>query len=163
MRLVDYWMSKPLYLGVRVEVASRFLTVKNLVKKYNAAHDKTQVFDLYQDGRITVEKKESMLIARGTKQDKNALNKSSYSPLVNFSVMAEIARDEELKRVVQIVNVLGNDRLIREKVSVFVNGRSTLNAIPELQALRDAFISLDSIMPGFVKAAWYYAPEARFE
>ena len=156
MRLVDYLMSKPLYLGVRVEVANRFLTVKNLEKHYNSAHTDTQVFDLHQDGKITVEKKDSMLIARGTKHDKFSTG------LVNFSVMAELKKNEDIKRVVQIVNVLGNDRLIRERVEIFVKGNSLLNAIPELKVLKDAFIALDSIKPGFVRSGWYYAPEAKF-
>jgi len=156
MRLVDYLMSKPLYLGVRVEIANRF-AVKDLADTFNADHDDTQIFDLHKDGKITVEKKDSMLIARGAKNDK-----PNNSGLVNFSLMAEVNKDEELRRVVQIVNVLGNDRLIRERVNVFVNGKSLLNAIPELDQLKNAFVSLESMMPGFIKAGWYYAPEAIF-
>lgn len=148
-------MSKPLYLGVRVEVANRFV-VATLEKDYNKAHNKTKIFDLCEEGKITAEKKDSMLIAHGT-SDKNIT-----TGLVNFSVMTELNTDKEIKRIVQIINVLGNDRLIREKVSLFVNGKSILNAIPELKGIRDAFISIESIMPGFVKSGWYYAPEAKF-
>ena len=149
-------MDKQLYLGVRVEVANRYM-IKGLQKKYNDAHDETKIFDLHSNGKITVEKKESMLIARGANNDKQYGTK-----MVNFSVMTEINKDEEVRRIVQIVNVLGNDRLIREKISVFVSGGSILNAIPELDQLKDAFISLESIMPGFIKTGWYYAPEATF-
>jgi len=156
MRLVDYLMSKPLYLGVRVEVATRF-TSKDLMKKYNSAHNDTQIFDLHDNGKITVEKKDAMLIARGAKNDK-----PNGNGLVNFSLMAEVNKDEELRRIVQIVNVLGNDRLIREKVSLFVDGKSLLNAIPEINQLKAAFISLETVMPGFIKSGWYYAPEAIF-
>ena len=156
MRLVDYLMSRPLYLGVRVEVAKRFFVVKDLIKQYNKTHQTTQLFDLYRDGKITVEKKDSMLVARGAVNDKG-------SGLVNFSVMTEAKKTEDLKRVVQIINVLGNDRLIREKVSLFVSGHSLLNAIPELTELKDAFIEIDSMIPGFINAGWYYAPEAMFK
>lgn len=155
MRLVDYLMSKSLYLGVRVEVANRFVTVNNLLTQYNKTHKTTKLFDLHREGKITVEKTDSMLVARGTANDKG-------SGLVNFSVMAETKKIEDLKRIVQIINVLGNDRLIREKVSVFVNGRSLLNAIPELAELKEAFIAIDSLIPGFINAGWYYAPEAEF-
>ncbi len=157
MRLVDYLMSKPLYLGVRVEIANRFFVANNLEKQYNSAHDATRIFDVWREGKITVEKRDAMIIARGAKNDK------SSTGLVNFSVMSEMSEDKEIRRVVQIVNVLGNNRLIRERVSIFVNGRSLLNAIPEMQTIRDAFINLDSILPGFIKAGWYYAPEARFQ
>lgn len=156
MRLVDYLMNKPLYLGVRVEIAGR-IVVKDLPDKYNNAHDDTKILDFHKDGKITVEKKDSMLIARGAKNDKPNSNN-----LVNFSLMSEINKEAEIRRIVQIVNVLGNDRLIREKISVFVGGKSLLNAIPELDQLKDAFVALDSIMPGFVKSGWYYAPEATF-
>jgi len=155
MRLVDYLMGKPLYIGFRVEVANRFLTSRNLVKKYNSKHDKTQIFDLHKDGKITVEKEGTMLIARGATPEKGSTG------LVNFSMMAKAGdKRENIERIIQIVNVLGNDRLIRERVLTFVNGRSMLNAIPELSELKNAFIELDSIMPGFIKAGWYYAPEA---
>lgn len=156
MRLVDYLMSKSLYLGVRVEIANRFVKVNNLITQYNKAHKTTKLFDLHREGKITVEKNDSMLVARGAVNDKG-------SGLVNFSVMAEAKKIEDLKRIVQIINVLGNDRLIREKVSVFVNGRSLLNAIPELVELKDAFLAIDSLIPGFINAGWYYAPEAEFK
>ena len=158
MRLVDYLMANPFYIGFRVEVANRFLTVKNLVKKYNSKHNKTQVFDLHKDGKITVEKDGHLLIARGAKNDKNP------SGLVNFSVMTETGtQKKDIERIVEIVNVLGNDRLIRERVNTFMQNKSLLNAIPELKELQDAFIELETLMPGFIKAAWYYAPEAKFK
>ena len=151
-------MANPFYIGFRVEVANRFLTVKNLVKKYNSKHNKTQVFDLHKDGKITVEKDGHLLIARGAKNDKNP------SGLVNFSVMTETGtQKKDIERIVEIVNVLGNDRLIRERVNTFMQNKSLLNAIPELKELQDAFIELETLMPGFIKAAWYYAPEAKFK
>lgn len=159
MRLVDYLMANPLYVGVRVEIASRFVrTNKNLVKKYNSSHKNTQLFDLHRDGKIAVEKDGIMLIARGAKPDKGPTG------LVNFSVMAEIKskKRKDIERIVQIVNVLGNDRLIRERVHTFVGGRSLLNAISELAEIKNAFVELDTLIPGFVKAGWYYAPEAKF-
>ena len=157
MRLVDYLMGKPLYIGFRVEISNRFCTLQNLVKKYNSSHQKTQIFDLHKDGKITVEKKGAMLIARGATLDKG---KPSMG-LVNFSIMAKVSDNpEDIERLIQIVNVLGNDRLIRERVATFMGGRSMLNAIPELDELKNAITDLESVMPGFVKAGWYYAPEA---
>ena len=85
MRLVDYLMGKPLYIGFRVEVANRFLTSRNLVKKYNTKHKQTQIFDLHKDGKITVEKENGMLIARGATPDKGSTG------LVNFSGVSSIS------------------------------------------------------------------------
>ena len=158
MRLHDYLMGKPFYIGFRVEIAGRFITKQNLVKKYNSSHKKTQIFDLHKNGKITVEKDGNMLIAHGEKSDKDSTG------MVNFSVMAKNGdQRNEIERIIQIINVLGNDRLIRERVNTFVSGHSVLNAIPELAELKNAFIELDSIIPGFIRAAWYYAPEARLK
>lgn len=148
-------MGKTFYLGVRVEVASRFVTVDDLEEQYNKTHQSTKILDMYHDGKITVEKKDAMLIARGAKNEKK-------SGLINFSVMIKSKQKEEIKRIVQIVNVLGNDRIIRERVSLFIEGKSLLNAIPELAKLSEAFTEINVLIPGFVKAGWYYAPEAVF-
>jgi len=146
-------MTKTLYLGVRVEVASRFFSAEK-VKQYNKKHRKTRVLDVHKGGRITVEKTDKMLIARGAKDERGDTG------LVNFSVMAKVKDLEQITRVVKIVNVLGNDKLIRERVKTFVDGRSILSAIPELYKITPVFESLDIMMPGLVMASWYYAPEA---
>jgi len=145
-----------LYLGVRVEIANRFFNAKE-IKQYNRRNKNTKVLDIHSGGRITVEKTDHMLIARGEKNEKYDTG------MVNFSVVGTMSSGaKEVKRVVQIINVLGNDRLIRERVYTFVEGRSVLGSIPELYALNQAFENLEKIMPGFVKAGWYYAPEAMF-
>ena len=147
---------KTVYLGIRIEMSNRFLIAKNFISRYNKAHKKTRLFDLHRDGKITVEKKNSMIMARGIKNDR------PYGGLINFSIMTEVRRVKEAERIVKIVNVLGNDRLIRERVSLFVQKQSMLNAIPELTEIRNALIDIDNEIPGFVKSGWYYAPEARF-
>lgn len=145
-----------MYLGVRVELASRFYTIKNLPARYNRKYKATRVFDVRENGKIAVEKKNSMLIARGDTQAKE----KPETGLVNFSVGVDMGNNiKDTKRVVQIVNVLGNDRLIKERVLTFVEGKSMLNSIPEMKLLVEAFENLDSLMPGFIKAGWYYAPE----
>jgi len=155
MELTD---TMPLYVGVRVEVTTRVADLGKL-KGYNRKYRGTRVFDITDNGRITVEKSSQMIIAKGKKNEKGP------NGLVNFSVMTAQNTDEasEIERVVKIVNVLGNDRLIRERVHTFVVGRSLLNSIPELKPLVQAFQNLEILMPGFIEAGWYYAPEARFQ
>lgn len=148
-------MSSDIYLGVRVELATRFYTINNLPARYNRKYKQTRVTDVNKNGKIAVEKTRTMLIARGEKQPKER-----ETGLVNFSVgiwMGDNQQDAE--RVVQIVNVLGNNKLIKERVKTFVDEKSTLNSIPELSRLRDAFVNLEQMMPGFISAGWYYAPE----
>lgn len=150
-------MNKALYLGVRAEIAKRFVPSDDIVAKYNKAHTNTKLMDLYHNGKITVEKSHLAVVAHGEKHNKNKTG------LVNFAVMSELGNHTDVLRVVQIINVLGNDRLIREKVSLFANGRSLLNSIPELGPIRKAFQEVEELMPGFIRAGWYYAPEAIFE
>ena len=144
-------MSK-LFIGFRAEVSSKLFNVRDLAKKYNPKN-KTQIFGVHREGRIVIEKNNGMQIAGGT---------SSKQPtgLVNFSVMIEMSTVKDVDRLVQIMNVLGNDRLIREKISTFVNEKSILNSIPELAELKTAFVALDLLIPGFIRSGWYYAPDA---
>lgn len=148
----------PLYIGVRVEVANRLIDI-NKLKTYNRRFKTTRVFDITDNGRITVEKSNQMIIARGKRNEKGS------NGLVNFSLMtkSDATAKEEVERIVKIVNCLGNERLIRERVHTFVHGRSLLNNIPELKELKEAFNNLEELMPGFIEAGWYYAPEALFE
>lgn len=148
----------PLYIGVRVEVANRLIDIEKL-KTYNRRFKTTRVFDITDNGRITVEKSNQMIIARGKRNEKGS------NGLVNFSLMtkSDATAKEEVERIVKIVNCLGNERLIRERVHTFVHGRSLLNQLPELKELKVAFNNLEELMPGFIEAGWYYAPEALFE
>lgn len=142
------------YIGFRVEVASKLVKVNNLIKKYNSNHKDSKLFDVFFNGKITVEKEDKMLIARGEKSD-------SKTNLINFAAVSEMGRQKkELERVIKIVNILGNDRLIRERVSTFMGGFSNLNNIPELEPMSNVFVEIDSIIPGFIRAGWYYAPES---
>jgi len=142
-------------LGFRIEISNHFLA-KNLIKRFNAKFTSAQVSDLVKEGKITIEKKNGMLIVHGLKSDYK-------TGLSNFSLMCDILEGkEELSRLIQIMNVLGNDRLIKEKISSFMSGKSMLSALPQLSPLKDAIIKLDSMMPGFIQHGWYYAPEATF-
>ena len=150
-----------LYIGFRVEIASRLLPAKSdeVVNTYNA-QGSYLIKDLQKNGRITVNKSAGMISASGG-EDKNQPGR--YGAMVNFAVMTPMGSTQELERIVQIINVLGNGRLIRERVKTFTDGDSTLNNLPELQELRDALTMMDQYIPGFINGGWYYAPEAIFE
>lgn len=141
------------YVGFRIEVSNNLVCIKNLIKKYNSSHNNTKIFDICSDSKITVEKKGNMVIARGIKAD-------FETGISTFSAVTEIGDDiSDGERLVKIMNILGNDRLIKEKTTTFIDNGSNLNNIPELTPLKDAFIDLDSIIPGFLKSSWYYAPD----
>lgn len=144
-----------MYIGFRVEIASRIVRSDpdQIVTQYNGTGE-SRIFDLHTNGRITADKSDTMIIARGA--DEPRIRKGGG--MINFAVM--IPMQDGIERVVQIVNILGNGRLIRERVKTFVDGRSTLNQIPELSELVMAFEDLDEYTPGLITSGWYYAPEA---
>ena len=146
------------YVGFRAEIVSRIVKTDlcKTVEQFNDQYE-AKMFDVYLNGKITIERKDSMLIARG--EDDN--RKKQNGGTVNFSLMVPVD-SKDVERIVQIVNVLGNGRLIRERINTFTQGKSTLNQIPELEGLITAIDTIDAIMPGFIRGGWYYAPEANF-
>ena len=149
-------MDSGCYIGFRIEVANKYI-VKNFVSRVNSSKNKKiRLVELRKDGKITIEKKDNMLIVHGVKADVK-------TGLTNFSLLAYIEGGNETDRIVKIINVLGNDRLIREKVSLFVHGKSILNDIPELSLLKTTLLKIERMSPGFILNSWYYAPEAMFE
>jgi hypothetical protein len=147
------------YIGLRVEIVSRVIhsDLENIIEQYNSS-DESRIFDPYTDGKITVERTKELLIARGEKNEA----KRKQGPMVNFSLMIPLEQ-KEVGRVVQIVNVLGNGRLIRERINTFMEGNSTLNYLPELCELQKAIKDLNKYMPGIIRGGWYYAPEAKWK
>jgi len=144
------------YLGFRIEIVNHMLA-RSLEKRFNAKFPSAKISNVVKDGKITVERLNGMLIAHGTKADYK-------TRLTNFALLCDVPEGkEELFRLVQIMNVLGNDRLIKEKISSFVDKKSMLVSLPQLNPIRDAIIKLDTMMPGFIRHGWYYAPEAMFD
>lgn len=147
------------YIGFRIEIASRLLPScsDKMIEQHNAGGN-TQIVGLQHNGRITVSKEGGLVTASGA-EDKRKIP-SKIGALVNFGVVLPMDKRDDLVRVVEIINVLGNGRLIRERVDTFAHGQSMLNQIPELTALRQAMHDLETHMPGFLNSGWYYAPEA---
>ena len=145
-----------IYLGVRVEINSKNIKDKNFQSNYNKSGS-AKIFDLCENGRVALEKKNELLLVCG-KKDKNPSN------LTNFSLLVELKKSKsDLERIVKIINVLGNDKLIKEKAKAFVSGQSILNNIVELEPLKQAFKEVSSRIPNFMELAWYYAPEIKIE
>jgi len=147
-----------LYIGVRVEISNRSSKIKGIKESYFKNYNTENIFDYHENGKITVERTQEMLIVRGKTEDKFTTG------LINFSVMNPLSDDpKEISRLVKIVNVLGNDRLIKERVKTFVEGKSMINNLAEFKGLVKVFMNINEISPGFIESAWYYAPEAKLK
>ena len=141
------------YIGFRVEMNGKTIKNSKFFKKYNSNHKNIKLYDLKDRAKVTIQKIGVMITASSEKCDFD-------TGTINFGVLIKVGtRKRDIERLVKIINVLGNDRLIRERVATFVGGESMLNNIPELNELKDIFVEIDDAMPGFVRTAWYYAPE----
>lgn len=143
------------YIGIRIEVSNRISKAKNLITEFN---DKTKykIFDFNTNGKITINKQQNDIITVCGKQE----NKNTG--MINFALLQPLNVEyDEIKRIVKIINVLGNGKLLKEKVKTFVIEKSVLNKLPEFCELNEAFHCIESIVPGFIENAWYYAPEIK--
>lgn len=83
------------------------------------------------------------------------------STRTNFMVSAE-SESQEATRNVKIVNVLTNDKIKKERVEDYMEGRSVLKHMPEFVGLRNVFEAIEKMVPSFTKYATMYVPEIRF-
>ena len=143
------------YIGFRVEFADYLLQCKthSLMKKYNC--DDYCIGDIYKNGKIKSENKNGLILARGLDDPNNKkLKKTS-----NLSLLIPIGQ-KEIVRVIKIINVLGNGKLLKERLDVFAENKSVLNHLPEINTMVAAINNLEKHLPGIIRHAWYYAPDA---
>jgi uncharacterized FAD-dependent dehydrogenase len=81
------------------------------------------------------------------------------SERTNFMVGAEL--DNEALRDARIANVLTNDKIRPEKVRDYMRGKSVLRYLGAFRMLKEAFISLEKMLPSFTNYAIMYSPEIR--
>ena len=139
-------------VGLRLEVPNKFLVGVDLAKIYKKS-DNIRLVGFCRGGKVVAKKVKELILA---KSDGEGGSVSSFSILINFRNDLD-----RVKRVISIINVLGDNKLFKEKVRTFVDGRSILNSIPELAELKRAFGILGAAMPKLIDLAWYSAPDAK--
>jgi hypothetical protein len=137
-------------IGVRIEIPTKYVCKFDLEREYKKRFKLIEEFNLCLDTGIVPEVKNGIILAKA----KGCEPKTS-----TFSVMVGIGKQNAI-RVVQILNVLGDNRVLREKLSVYMSNKSVLNQIPELAGLQQVFENLSKMVPGLVDNAWVHAPEA---
>src|SRR5574337_160250 len=137
------------YIGIRIEISNRVSKTKELLTEFNGK-TKYKIFDFNTNGKITMNKQQSDIITVCGKQE------SKNTGMINFALLQPLDVEEnEIKRVVKIINVLGNGKLLKERVKTFVIEKSVLNKLPEFYNLNEALHCIDKIVPGFIENAWY--------
>jgi hypothetical protein len=140
------------FVGVRVELPTKLITNKDLGKLYKKAYKQKLTFDVTCDQKIAPEYVDDLILAKPS-NEKQA-NLSSF-PL--FAIFTDL---EAALRVIRILNVLGDDKLIRESVRSFMDDKSNLSNLKELSSLKTVFGNMNAIVPHFTELAWFSAPDA---
>lgn len=140
--------------GIRIEISNKVPKIKTILQNYS--NPEIQISDINDNARIIPNKVDDMLLVKSKQETKY------QTGLINFHVAAHLDKtEEELKRLVKIINVLGNGRVIREKVKSLQSGTSIFNKLVEFKEFPKFIEDFEKQIPGFSFAAWYYAPEIK--
>lgn len=145
--------SKYFSVGIRVEIPTKMLK-KDLIKEYKKKFDQDVIFNLDHGCKIVPCCTKEVVLARPG-EEKN-MGYSSFAILVG-----KCGNLDSILRLVKIINILGDDKIIKEKIKTFVTGKSELNMLEELNPLIGILKNIESIIPGFIEVAWLLAPEAK--
>ncbi len=65
---------------------------------------------------------------------------------------------EQTDRLSKLTFILANDRIIREKVSLFLSGKSKISIIPEYDWLKNAINDFSSLIPEITTKGYFHVP-----
>ena len=141
-------------VGIRIEMPTKMIKKKDIVKEYKSKFSESVIFDVEHGLKIGQVYTKGIFLARpGTEK---SFGNSTFSLLISVGEDLDTAL-----RLVKIINILGDDRVIREKVKTFFIGKSQLSLLPELQPMIEILRNIEKIVPGFIEVAWLLAPEAK--
>lgn len=145
------------YIGIMVEIPVKFQRGKlNFIKLYD--NKEIIIRDYYRNGKVFMERRSGMLLVKSTKIPK------AKTGLTYFSIMMEVEELSEAKRLIGIINTLGNEKIIKEKISMFVNNKSLISSLSELSPIKNAIIDLNTNkqVENLIEHGNYYIPTAFF-
>ena len=142
-------------IGFVIEVPNSIIDRRDfnrLKNNYNKRKNPVRILDFNYSGKIE-------LVDRDDKKDYCDIigKKLGDGKICNFAVTIEVD-EETAKRVAALVNVLGNDRIIRERIPVFCNKTSMIAHIEEFEEFFKLFDYLSKNISGFKNRATYYCP-----
>lgn len=81
---------------------------------------------------------------------------------VSFSLIGNIpfenAGFEQTDRLSKLTFLLANDRIIREKITTFMNNKSKISIIPEYEWLKNTLNELSNVMPEVISKGYFHVP-----
>jgi uncharacterized FAD-dependent dehydrogenase len=81
---------------------------------------------------------------------------------VSFNIIGDIVNKnvgmEQTDRIGKLTFVLANDRIVKEKISSFLNEKSTISVIPEYKSIKNNVQELSKIIPEIATKGYFYVP-----
>jgi uncharacterized FAD-dependent dehydrogenase len=81
---------------------------------------------------------------------------------VSFQIISKIAMPnagyQQTDRIGQLTFILTNERILKERVSLFLNDRSKISSIPEYQLIKQDIRDLGNVIPDILTKAYFHAP-----
>lgn len=145
-------------LGVRVEVPTRLL--RSLMAKQGdiaAEHGDVRFDDARFGGFVGEWEGSGVVSAFGHTLPGKRSERTNF--MAGFEAGDGFA---EAVRTARIINVLSNDKVRREHIRDFMEGRSVLKHLPQFERLGAAFAEFDRLVPRFTAMAIIHVPEAHF-
>lgn len=137
-------------IGVRVELPFSKLKEDLFIEEDNLICEDVRV------NSTVLEWEDSHLIS--------AFGCSSLETLKRTNIMVGLAGElNECIRNIKIINVLTNDKIKKEKVKDFFDGKSILQNLNAFNDLEKAFSKLEKLIPDFIECAFMYVPEIRLQ
>ena len=142
--------------GIRMEAPS------SLLKDFNKSH--LHIFDdcfdigpLSWSGSVIPEDHSDLVISSfRSNEDRWKTDKVSFS--LTKDVLIKESGFEETDRIGKLSFVLYNDRVSREKIKLFMSGKSPLNLLPEFDWLADTINRLDKVIPDISNKGYFHVP-----
>ena len=143
--------------GIRIEMNSNFMREFNKSNCSIFKNNDLELGPISWYGTIIPEDHLDMAIScfrsneNRWKSDKVSFNLIGNRPYPNKGF-------EQTDRIGKLTFVITNDRIIKEKVSHIITGKSKISILPDYNWLKDTLVELSSIVPEILTKAYYHAP-----
>lgn len=143
--------------GIRVEMNSMYMKDFNKSNCSLFKNDDIEIGPLSWFGTVIPEDHVDVAIsAFRSNENRWKSDKVSFSLIGNrpFPMFGY----EQTDRIGKLTFVLTNDRIIKEKVSYIVSGKSKISIIPEYEWLKDPIQEIATVIPELMSKAYFHVP-----
>lgn len=142
--------------GIRVEISSSYMKDFNK-SNCTLSKDDLEIGPLSWFGTVIPEDHVDVAIsAFRSNENRWKTDKVSFNLIGNRIFSSQGI--EQLDRISKLTFILSNDRILKEKVSYIMSGKSKISIIPEYNWLKEAISELESIIPDLSSKSYFHVP-----